>query len=182
MLGINCSCICHSFLASWSFYFSRCNDKCWDWHFFVPNGTTRYMSHVTPSCVLLSPTLWEPSGSILSPFDKFFGKLLTWSRVYFTSNKHSFRYHVSMSLLMCGFKGRRLVINLSYHTHISFIFIPLPYNIMHLSWLATFYNCPFFVVLVWSYYWWSRYPFISMPMWEWTYYMPQYTSGYCCNY
>ncbi len=37
-------------------------------------------------------------------------------------------------------------------------------------------------MLMWSYHWWSRYPFTSMPMWEWTYYRPQYTSKYYCSY
>jgi hypothetical protein len=34
-----------------------------------------------------------------------------------------------MFLFIWGFKGRRLVINLSYHTNISFIINPLSYNI-----------------------------------------------------
>jgi hypothetical protein len=36
-------------------------------------------------------------------------------------------------------------------------------SLPYLSWLATFYNCAPFMVLVWSYHWWSRYPFILMP-------------------
>jgi hypothetical protein len=99
----------------------------------------------------------------------------------FAFRKHSCKFHVNMSPLMCGSRGRRLVINLSYHTYISFIFIPFPYNTTHLVGLATFYNCPSFMMLMWSYHWWSGYPFISMPMWEWTYYRTQYTLRYSCN-
>jgi hypothetical protein len=107
--------------------------------------------------------------------------LLAWAKISFTFNKCCFRYHVNMFPFMCGCKGRRLVINSFYHTYILFIFIPLPYNTTHPSWLATSYNCPFFTVLVSSYHWWSRYPFTSMLMWEWSYYRPQYTSTYYCS-
>jgi len=108
--------------------------------------------------------------------------LITQAKVCFISSKCSFRYHVNMPPFMCRSKGSHLVIRSSYQTYISFIFIPLLYNTTHPSWFATFYNCPSFTVLVWSYHWWSGYPYTSMPMWEWTYYRPQYTSRYYCNY
>jgi hypothetical protein len=51
-----------------------------------------------------------------------------------------------MSLFMCGSKGK----SSSYHICISFIFSSFFYN-EYLSWLATSYNCPFFIMSVWSY-------------------------------
>jgi hypothetical protein len=83
---------------------------------------------------------------------------------------------------MCGFRGKHLVINSSYHAYISHIPNPLPYNIAYLSWFATSYNDPSFTVLMWSYHWWSRYPFVWMPLQEWTYNNPQYILGYYHNY
>ncbi len=87
-----------------------------------------------------------------------------------------------MSLFMCGSKGRRLVISSSYHTNISYILNPLSYNIMYPSWLATSYSCPFFMVSMWSYHWWSKYPFASVSLWEWMYNNPWHSSKYCRNY
>jgi len=37
-------------------------------------------------------------------------------------------------------------------------------------------------MLVWSYHWWSRYPFVLVPLWEWIYSSPQHTLGYCYNH
>jgi len=37
------------------------------------------------------------------------------------------------------------------------------------------------MVWMWSYHWLSRYPFLSVSLWEWTYVNPQHTSRYCCN-
>jgi len=117
------------------------------------DNTTRCVSHVTPSCSFWGPTLWKLNGLVLPPVAGFFGGLLTWIRFCFTLNKCSFGYHTNTSLLMCGSRGRCLVINLSYHTKISFIINSLSYNITYLSWLATSYSCPPFMVLVWSYHW-----------------------------
>ncbi len=61
------------------------------------------------------------------------------------------------------FKGRCLVINSSYHTCILFIFNPFLYNTTYMYWLATSYDCSSFTMLVWSYHWWSKYPFVSVP-------------------
>jgi hypothetical protein len=77
---------------------------------------------------------------------------------------------------------RHLIIILSYHICISFIFSSLHYNIMYSSWLATYYSCLSFTVSMWSYHWWFRYLFVSVPLWEWTYNNPWYMLGYCCNY
>jgi hypothetical protein len=37
-------------------------------------------------------------------------------------------------------------------------------------------------MLVWSYHWWSKYPFVSVPLWEWTYNNPWQALWYCCSY
>ncbi len=103
-------------------------------------------------------------------------------RVCIISSRHSFRYHENTYPLMCRSKGRHLLISLSCHTCISFILNPLPYNIMYPSWHATSYGCPSFMVLAWSYHWWFKYSFASMPFREWTYNNPWYTLGYCCSY
>jgi hypothetical protein len=83
---------------------------------------------------------------------------------------------------MCRFGGKHSVINSSYHACISPIPNPLPYNTTYLSWFATSYNGPSFTLLMWSYHWWSRYPFALMPLQEWAYNNPQYTLGYYHNY
>jgi len=123
----------------------------------------RYLSHVTLGYLLSDPTLWGLSDSILSPIIGFFGKSPTRARICFSSSRCSFKYHVNTFLLKCGFKGKCLVISSSYHTCILFILNPFPYNITYMSWLATSYDCPSFTMLVLSYHWWSKYPFVSMP-------------------
>ncbi len=102
------------------------------------------------------------------------------SRVW-VSSSHSSKSGVA-TLIMCGSKGRHLVISLSYHTNISFIVSPHFYSIMHLSWLATSYSCSFFTMLMWSYHWQSRYPFASVFLQEWACSIPWHTLGYCSNY
>ncbi len=166
MLNIDHSCICHSFLTRWSPYSFGCTNTCWDWHFLIIDGNIRYLNPITLGCPLSSPILWKPSGSVLSLIVGFFGRLFTWARVCFIFNRCSFKYHVSTSSFMCRSKGKHLVINLSYHTRISFIFNPFLYITMYPSWLATSYGCPCFIMLVWPYHWWSKYPFASMPMQE----------------
>jgi hypothetical protein len=108
--------------------------------------------------------------------------LLTWTKVCFPSNRRSFGYHTSTYLLMYKSRGRHLVINLSYHTNISFSINSLSYNIMYLSWFNTSHNFPSFIMLVWSYFWWFRYPFVSVLLWEWTYSNPLHISRYYCSY
>ncbi len=121
MLGINLSCIYYSFPAWWSPYSFGCNNTCWNLHFPIADGATRYVGLITPNCSLSNCTFWELSGTILSPSASFFGGSLIWVGNYFASSKCPFRYHASMFPFMCGSKGRRLVINLSYHTYILFI-------------------------------------------------------------
>jgi hypothetical protein len=83
---------------------------------------------------------------------------------------------------MCGSKGKHLVISSAYHTNISFINDPFSYNILYPSWFTTSYNCSPFMMSVWSYHWRSRYPFVLLPLWEWTYNNPWHILRYYCNY
>jgi hypothetical protein len=151
MLGIDCSCICHLFLTRLSHYLFRCNNTCWNWHFFIPDGTMRHSSPAIPSLSLLGPTLWKPNGLILSPVIVFFDRSLTRVRLYLTSNKCSFIYHANTFLFMCGSRGKCLVVNLSYHIDLLSIPNPFLYNITYLFWITTSYDGPSFMVLVWSY-------------------------------
>jgi hypothetical protein len=82
----------------------------------------------------------------------------------------------------CRCMGRCLVISSPHHTNISFILNPLSYNITYLFWLATSYGCPSFMVLMWSYHWWFKYPFALVPLQEWTYISPWHILGYSHNY
>jgi hypothetical protein len=84
--------------------------------------------------------------------------------------------------LMCRSKGRCLVISSSYRTSFLFIISSLSYNITYLFSFATSYSCTPFMVLMWSYHWRSKYPFASVPLWEWAYNNPRHTLGYCYNY
>jgi len=182
MLGIDFFCTCHLFPTWWSPYFLGCNNTCWDWHFPVPNSTTKDLNIVTPSCLLLGPTFWNPSGLVLSPIVGFFGRSSTQAWVCFAFSKCSFKFYVSMSLLLCMCKGRCVVINSSYHICISFIFSPFPYNTTYSSWLATPYSSPSFTMLMWSYHWRSKYPFVLVPFQEWTYNSPWCISRHYRNY
>jgi hypothetical protein len=118
MFNTNHFCIYPLFLIGWSSYSFGGNNTCWNWHFPIPNGVTRYIGHVTLSCLLSGPTLWKPSGLILSTIIGFFGGSPTRAKVYYASNRCYFRYHVRMYLLICGYKGKCLVISSSYHTFI----------------------------------------------------------------
>jgi hypothetical protein len=138
-------------------------------------------SHVTLGHPVLSPTFWEPSGSILSLTAGFFSKSPTQARVCLTFSRHFFKYHAITSPLMCGSKGRHLVINSSYHTYISFVLSPLSYSTTYSFWLITFYSYPSLIMSMWSNHWQSRYAFVLVPLWEWMY-RPQHTSEYYCNY
>jgi hypothetical protein len=137
------------------------SNTCWDWHFFVLDDIIRYLRHIISSCSLSSLTFWKPNGLVLSPVANFFVKSPTWVEVCVDSNICSFKCHANTFPLM--FWGMHLVINSSYHTYISFILSPLPYNIMYPSWLVISYNCPFFMISMWLYHWRYKYPFVSMP-------------------
>ncbi len=182
VLGIDHFYICHLFLVGWSFYSCRCNSTCWDRHFFVLNGIMRCSSHVTLRCLFSCPTFWKLSGLAIPLIAGFFGGLLTQAKVYFPFSKHSSKYHTSTPLLLCGSKGRHLVINSSHHTNILFIINSFSYSITYLFWLAIFYNDPPFTMLMWSYHWQSRYPFVLMSFWEWMYNIPWHILGYYYNY
>jgi hypothetical protein len=175
MLGFVRSYTYHLFLIGWSPYSFGCNNTCWDWHFYVPNNTTRCQSPFTPSCLFLGPTLWKPSGLVLPPVVGFFGGSFTWAVLCLSFSKRSFKYHANTSPFMYRSRSSCLVISLSYHTCISFILSWLLYNTMYLSWLATSYSCPSFTMLMWSYHWRFKYPFAFVPLWKWTYNNPWYT-------
>ncbi len=117
-------------------------------------------SFVTLSCSPSNPTFWKLNGSIVSPVASFFGGSFTQVGICLILSKISFKYHVSMSSLIFGSRGNCSVINSSYHTYILFILNPLPYNTMHLSWLATSYVAHF----------------------SWAYNSPRYISGYYHSY
>ncbi len=181
-MGTAHSYTCHLFPVGWLFYSFICSNACWDWHFFVPGGTMRCSTHVTPGHLLSCPTLWELSYSIIPLIASFFGGSFTQAGVCFPFSRHSFKYHTSTSLLMCGSRGRCLVISSSHHTNISFIISSFSYNITYPFWLATSYSDPPFMVLVWSYHWQSKYPFVLVSLWEWMYNNPWHTSKYYYNY
>ncbi len=161
---IDCSCSCHSFPTRWSPYSSKCRNTCWDQHCFILDSVMRCLSHVTLICSFPGPTFWKPSNLVLSLVVGFFSRSLTRAWIYFSFSRCSFRYHVNTSPLMCELEGKCLVINLFYHTNILFIINLLSYNIMYASWLATSFNYPPFTVSIWSYHWWFKYPFVSMPL------------------
>jgi hypothetical protein len=140
----------------------------------------RYSNHIILSYSLSSRTLWKPSGLVLSLVAGFFGESSTWVEVCLYFNKFSFKCHVNTSPLM--FDGKHLVISSYYHTYISFILNRLPYNTTYPSWLVTSYNCPFFMMLMWSYHWRRKCPFLTMPLQVWTYNNPQLISGYYHSY
>jgi hypothetical protein len=141
----------------------------WDWYFLFLDDIMKYTSHVILSCPLSCPTFWEVSGLVLSPITGFFSGLPTWAGINITFSRRFFKYHANMSLFICRSRGKHLVISSSYHTCISSIFNPLPYNTMYPSCLATSYGCPFVIVLVWSCHWRFKYPFALVPLRGWTY-------------
>jgi hypothetical protein len=134
---------------------------------FLNKGEVLQIGPFHTMCVFSHPTLWEPSDSVLPLVASFFGGSVTRVGVCFPSSRHFFGYHASTFSLMCGSRGKCLVINSSYHTNTSFIISPLFYNTTYLFWLATSYNCTPFMVSMWSYHWQSRYPFALVPLWEW---------------
>jgi hypothetical protein len=154
----------------------------WDWYFLFLDDVTKYTSHVILGCPLSCPTFWEASGLVLSPIIGFFNKLPTRAGINITSSRRSFKYHANMSLFMCKSRGKHLVISSSYHTCISSIFNPLPYNTMYLSCLATSYGCPFVIVLVWSCHSRFKYPFALVPLRGRTYSNPRNISRYYRSY
>ncbi len=83
---------------------------------------------------------------------------------------------------MCGSRGKYLVINSSYYNWITFTLNPLPCNTTYPSWLTTFYGCPSFIMLLWSYHWQFKYSFVSMLLQELEYNSPWYTLTYCHSY
>jgi hypothetical protein len=58
---------------------------------------------------------------------------------------------MNTSLILFKSNYKCLVINLSYHTCILFIFDSFLYNVMYPPWSVTFYNYTSFTFLVWTY-------------------------------
>jgi hypothetical protein len=119
---------------------------------------------ITLGCPLSNPTFWKINGLVLSLVAIVFGRSPPWIGACLAYSKCSFRSHVNMFQFMCGYRGKRLVINLFYQTFILLIFGPFPYSITYLSRLATSYGCPSFTMSMWSYHWQFRYPFASMSL------------------
>ncbi len=59
MLDTNCSCICHLFPTSLTFYSFGRHSTCWNYHFPIPYGITRYMGHISLGCPFSGTTLWD---------------------------------------------------------------------------------------------------------------------------
>ncbi len=91
-----------------------------------------------------------------------------------------FGYHTNMFLILCKSSHECLVNSSSYHTYILFVLDSLFYDNTYSPWLVTTYNCTFFTI--WTYHWWFEYPFALMPMWEWAHCNSQYSSIYYHNY
>jgi hypothetical protein len=172
MFGSNCFCTYHLFPIGWSFFF-QWSDTWRNQHFSLPFGTT-------PSCLFSCPPLLESYGTIVSSLASFFNKLPMW-RVF-----HIFRcslgHHMGNSSILCKSIHERLVISPSYHIYILFVIGLLLYNVMYPYWLATSYSCTFFMLLVWTYHWWFKCPFVLVHVQEWAHYSPRYSSRYHCNY
>ncbi len=138
----------------------------------------RCPNHVTLSCPFLGPTLWEPMVQSYPQLQISLANHLHKQEFASLLIKNFFEYCARTSMFMCESKGRHLVINSSYHTYILFILSPLSYNTTYSSWSVTFYNYPYFTMLVWLDHWWSRYAFALVPLQKWTYNSPQHISKY----
>jgi hypothetical protein len=133
-------------------------------------------------CPLSCSTFWEFNVLVLPPIISLFGESLTRVGVFFPFNRCSLECCTNSSLFMCGSKGRRLVICLSYHTNILFITNSLSFCTTYSSCFATSYIGLPFMVSIWSYHWQFRYPFTPVPLYKWTYSNPWHTSRYSWNY
>jgi hypothetical protein len=74
---------------------------------------------------------------------------------------------VNMTLILCKSSCERLVISLSYHTYILFVFDSLLYIVTYPLWFVTSYYYTSFTLSMCTYHWWFRYPLDSMHVWEW---------------
>jgi hypothetical protein len=168
MLGFDCSYICHSFPIGRSPYSSWCDGTYQNWHFSLPVNNAKYLNFITLCCVFLGPPFLESYGTIVSSFIGFFDKSFTRIKVCHTFNKCSLAHHMNTSPILCTSNHKHLVISPSYHTYISFVFNPFPYNITYLPWFATSYN---YTSLP---YWWFGYSLDSIAKCEWTHCNSQY--------
>jgi hypothetical protein len=102
--------------------------------FFLPVGIVGYPNFITLSCLFLNPSFWKSYGIIISSLIGFFYGLLTRTWFFHVSNKCSFKYHVSTSPILCRSNDGRLVISLSYHICIPFVFGSFSYKLwIHLG-------------------------------------------------
>ncbi len=100
--------------------------------------------------IIMSP-LWKSCGLITSLFISLCEKSHTQEKNYHIFNTCSIERYVSRYLILCMCSYVCLVINLSYHICIYFIFNSLLYNVLYSLWLSTSYTCTFFMLLVWTY-------------------------------
>ncbi len=134
---------------------------CWYQHFFLPAGNLKYSNYITP-CFLFSspPPPLKDLKYVISLFMNFCDKPPTCIKICHTSNRCSFGHHASMYPFLCTSNCGCLVISLSYHTYISFVFYSFPFSVPYPPWFATSYSCTFFTLLVWTYHWWFGYPLV----------------------
>jgi hypothetical protein len=149
--------------------------------FFPFNGHFEILELYYPMSVLRSP-LWKSCDTILFSFIGFFDGSPTQVQVCHIFNRCSLRHYMNMSPILCRSNHRCLVISLPCHICILFVLGSLLHNIMYPLWFLTSNNCTSFMLSVWTYHCWFNYPFVSMPMWEWTHNNPWYSSKYCHNY
>ncbi len=160
----------------WSPHSFWCNNTCWNQHFSIPVGISRYMNFTTP-CMSLGP-----------PFEKlyyhisFFDGSLTQAKVCHIFSRCSLRHYMNMFPILCRSSHRCLVISSPYQICILFVLGSFIHNVMYPPWFATSNNCTSFMLSMWTYHWWFNYPFVSMLMWEWTRNNPKYSSKYRHNY
>jgi hypothetical protein len=167
MLGFDHSCICHLFPIGWSPYSFRCSGTCSNWYFSLLVGIMGDPNFITLGCSLLSPSLWKSCVIVVSSFTLFFDGPPTWTKVFHISSRCSVQCYVNKILILCKSSCECLVISPSYHTYILFVSASLPYIVTYPLWLVTSYYYTSFTLSMWTYHWWFRYPFDSVPMWEW---------------
>jgi hypothetical protein len=65
-----------------------------------------------------------------------------------------FGHNMNTSWILCKSSCMCLIINPSYHTCVSFVFISFPYNVTYPPWFVTSYICTSFTLSMWTYHWW----------------------------
>jgi hypothetical protein len=111
MLSIDHSYISHSFPTWWSAYSSWCSGTCRDRYLSFIDHITGYVCVVTWGCPITCFIFQKSNNAIFSPNVIFFDEPITWTKIYFDSNKCSFGCWVNTSSLLCKSNNRGLVIN-----------------------------------------------------------------------